>query len=139
MWSEVKVTQLCPPLATPWTIYTVHGILSARIREWVAFPFSIASFQPSYWTQVSHIAGRFFTSCATREAQEYWSESPIPSPADLPNPGIEWKSVALQADFLPSVLSGKPIESPCYSSKTSIVNQLYLKENKGNINFYSAY
>ena len=38
--------------------------------------------------------------------------------------------MALQADSLPTVLSGKPIESPCYSSITSIVNQLYLKENK---------
>ena len=32
---------------------------------------------------VSHIAGRFFTVSATREAQEYWSRQPIPSPGDL--------------------------------------------------------
>ena len=38
---------------------------------------------------VSHIVGRFFTSWATREAQEYWSGQPIPSPVDLPDPGIE--------------------------------------------------
>ena len=31
------------------------------------------SSQPRDWTQVSHIAGGFFTSWATREAQEYWS------------------------------------------------------------------
>ena len=48
--------------------YTVHGILQARILEWVAFPFSRASSQPRDQTQVSHIAGRFFTSWATREA-----------------------------------------------------------------------
>ena len=44
--------------------YMVHGILQARILEWVAFPF--------------------------------------PSPEDLPNPGIEPRSPALQTDFLPS-------------------------------------
>ena len=53
--------------------YTVHGILQARILEWVAFPFSRGSSQARDQTQVSHIAGGFFTSWATREAQEYWS------------------------------------------------------------------
>ena len=48
---------------------TVHGILQTRILEWVAFPFSGGSSQPRDWTQVSHIAGGFFTSWATREAQ----------------------------------------------------------------------
>ena len=56
--------------ATPWTV--VHGILQARILECVAFPFSRGSSQPRDWTQVSHIAGRFFTSWATRAAH-YWS------------------------------------------------------------------
>ena len=53
--------------------YTDHGILQARILEWVTFLFSRGSSQPRDWTQVSHIAGRFFTTWATREAQEYWS------------------------------------------------------------------
>ena len=53
--------------------YTAHGILQARILEWVAFPFSRGSFQPRDRTQVSCIAGGFFTSWATGEAQEYWS------------------------------------------------------------------
>ena len=42
--------------------YTVHGILLARMLEWVAFPFSRGSSQPRDQTQVSHIAGGFFTS-----------------------------------------------------------------------------
>ena len=42
--------------------YTVHGILQARILEWIAFPFSRGSSQPRNRTQVSHIAGGFFTS-----------------------------------------------------------------------------
>ena len=42
------------------------------------------------------------------EAQEYWSGSPIPSPGNLPDPGIEPGSPALQVDCLPAELSGKP-------------------------------
>ena len=75
---------------------------------WVAFPFSRGSSQPRDQTQVSWIAGRFFTSWATREAQEYWSGKPIPSPADLANLGIQLGSPALQVDSLPIKLSGKP-------------------------------
>ena len=48
--------------------YTVNGILQARILEWIAFPFSRGSSQPRDQTQVSHIAGRFFTNWATKEA-----------------------------------------------------------------------
>ena len=104
-WSESK--SLLSDSLPPHGLYTVHGILQARILEWVAFPFSRGSSQPRDWTQMSHIAGGFFTSWATREAQEYWSGWPIPSPADLPNPGIELGFPALHADSLPSELSGK--------------------------------
>ena len=48
--------------------YTVHGILQARILEWVALPFSRGSSQPKDQAQVSYIADGFFTSWATREA-----------------------------------------------------------------------
>ena len=46
---------------------------SQRILEWVAYPFSRRSSRPRNQTGVSDIAGGFFTSRATREAQEYWS------------------------------------------------------------------
>ena len=69
---KVKATQSCPILCDLMD-YTVYGILQARKPEWVAFPFSRGSSQPRDQTQVCHIAGRFFTSWATREAQEYWS------------------------------------------------------------------
>ena len=46
---------------------SVHGILQARILEWVAISFSRGSSRPRARTQVSHIAGRFFTIRATRE------------------------------------------------------------------------
>ena len=58
---------LCNPM-----VYTVYGILQARILEWVAFPFSRGSSQPRGRTQVSYVVGQFFTSRATREAQVYW-------------------------------------------------------------------
>jgi len=54
---KVKVTLSCLTLCNPMD-YTVHGILQARILEWVAFPFCRGSFQPRDQTQVSHIAGR---------------------------------------------------------------------------------
>ena len=40
--------------------------------------------------------------------QGHWSELPFPSPGDLPYSGIEPGSPALQADYLPSELPGKP-------------------------------
>ena len=64
---KVKVTQSCLTLCNPKDC-TVHGILQARVLEWVAFPFSRGSSQP----------------------------------------GIELGSPALQADSLPTELSGKP-------------------------------
>ena len=101
---KVKVAQSCTTLCEP----IVHGILQAKTLEWEAFPFSRGSSQPRDWTQVSCIVGGFFTSWATREAQEYWSGQPIPSLADLPDPGTEPGSPALQADSLPIEPSGKP-------------------------------
>ena len=70
--SEVKVAQSCPTLCNPMDCglpgSSVHGILQARILEWVAVPFS----------------------------------------GDFPNPGIEPRSPALQADSLPAEPPGKP-------------------------------
>ena len=63
----MKVTQSFLTLCNS-TDYRIHGILQARILEWVAFPFS----------------------------------------GDLPNPGIEPRSPALQADSLPAEPQGKP-------------------------------
>ena len=71
------VAKSCPTLATPWTIYSppgssVHGILQARILEWVAIPFY----------------------------------------RDFPNPGIEPRSPALQADSLQTELRGQLCNLP---------------------------
>ena len=61
---KVKAAQSCQTICHPMD-YTIHGILQARILEWVAFPFFRGSSQPRDRTQVFHIAGRFFTSWAT--------------------------------------------------------------------------
>ena len=66
------VTRSCLTLTTPWTLcnlpdFSVHGVLQARILEWVAISFS----------------------------------------GDLPSPGIEPRSPALQAVSLPTELEGK--------------------------------
>ena len=115
--------------------YRIRGILQARILEWVTFPFSRGLSQPRGQTQVSLVAGGFFTSQATvlvlvaqscptlcdpmdcsHQAplsmrffrQGYWSGLPFPSAGDFPNSGIEPRSPALQADSLLTELQGKP-------------------------------
>ena len=69
---------------------------------------SFSLHQGIFPTQVSHIAGGFFASWATREAQEYWSGLSIASTGDLPDPGIKLGSPALQAGSLPAEPPGKP-------------------------------
>ena len=94
---KVKVLQSCLNLCDPMDC-TVHGILQARILEWVAFSFSRGSSQPRDWTQFSHIAGRFFTSWATREAQAVLWRRAKPSRTNtqkrclLHYRGMEWIS-----------------------------------------------
>ena len=77
-WWVVVFTQLgltlfdpmdCSPLGS-----SVHGILQARILEWVTISFSGGSSWPRDRTWVSFTAGRFFTFWATREAPSIWSK-----------------------------------------------------------------
>ena len=67
---EVKVTQSCPTLCDPVDCSLpgsfVHGILQVRILKWVVTPFSRGSSQHRDRTQISHIAGGFFTIWATK-------------------------------------------------------------------------
>ena len=57
--------------------------------------------------------------------QEYWGGLPSPSPGDLPNPGIKPGSPALQADYLPTELGGKPYSYIYINMK----NELQSKKN----------
>ena len=69
---KVLVAELCPTLHDPMDGRapgsSVHVISQARILEWVAISFSKESSRPRDQTQVSYIAGEFFTIWATREA-----------------------------------------------------------------------
>ena len=69
---KVLVVHLCLTLCDPMDCSPpgsyVHGIVQARILEWVDILFSRGSSQPRDWTWVSSIAGRLFTVWATREA-----------------------------------------------------------------------
>ena len=67
-----EVSQFCPTLWDPMDCSlpdsSLHGILQARVLEWVAISFSRESSQPRHWTRVSCIPGRRFNLWATREA-----------------------------------------------------------------------
>ena len=91
--------------------YTAHGILQAGILEWVSFPFSRESSQPRDWTQVSHIAGRYSTSWATGKLKNTGVDSLSLLQGNLPSPGIKLVYRALQADSLPTELSGKSMNA----------------------------
>ena len=75
---EVKVTQSCPALGDPMNYSlsdsSAHGILQARVLEWVAFPFSRESSQPRDRTQVSHIVGGFFISWVESRIYKIYKE-----------------------------------------------------------------
>ena len=68
-WKSFSCVRL---FMTPWTIHSRE--FSRPENEWVAFPFSRVSSQPWDQTQVSRIAGRFFTVWAPREAPQNWTE-----------------------------------------------------------------
>ena len=69
--SQLSCVWFCDPMDGSPTDSSVHGILQARILGWVAIPFSRGSSRPRGRTWVSCITDRFFTICATREAQPY--------------------------------------------------------------------
>ena len=71
--------------------------------EWVAFPVSRRSSQPRDQTHVSHLSGRFLPA---EPPGNTGVGKPIPSPADLPDPGIKPGPPTLQIDSLPTEISG---------------------------------
>ena len=125
----MKVAQSCPTLCNPMD-YTVHGILQARILEWVAFSFSRASSQPRDRTQVFHIAAvaaKSLHSCPTLCDPIHGSPPDSPIPGILQARTLEWITISfsnawkwkvkvkslsrvrlLQADSLPDEPQGKP-------------------------------
>ena len=65
----------------------------------------------------STLAWKIPWTIAHQAPEEYWSGLPLPSPGDLPDPGIEPRSPALQADALPSEPPGKQDQKKAESEK----------------------
>ena len=70
-----RVWPLCCPMDCSPPGFSVHGILQARMLEWVAISYSRGSSQPRNRTWVSCTAGRFFIDWAIREAKWDWAKS----------------------------------------------------------------
>ena len=70
LWGEGEVAQSCLTLWDPVYCnllgFSIHGILQARILEWIAIAFSRGSSRPRDRTRVSHIGGRRFNLWATK-------------------------------------------------------------------------
>ena len=85
-------------------MYGEHDVLERRCKDKILLPFAQSC--PTLCDPMdsslpgSAVHGIF--------GQEYWSGLPFPCPGDLPNPGIEPRSPALQTDTLPSEAPGKP-------------------------------
>ena len=81
----------------------------------------VTQFCPTVWdpTTVAHQA----PLSIGLSRKECWSGLPVPSPEDLPDPGIEPRSPALQADSLPSELQGRYIY--CSYTRTFVVFLFY--------------
>ena len=67
---------LCDPMDCSLSDSSVHGILQAKILEWVAISFSRRSSWPRDWTQASCIAGGFFNQLSHRGSPLYMAEKP---------------------------------------------------------------
>ena len=93
---EKKIVQSCPTLWNPMDCSlpgsSIHGILQTRILEWVAMPSSKGSSQPRTLTQVSCIAGRFFTP-------------------ELPGKANKWQSQDSNPESGSKVIAGDPLHS----------------------------
>ena len=70
LFSRSVVSDTCDRMDCSLPGSSVHGILQARILEWVSISFSRGSSWPRYWTRVSCTAGRFFTKSAIIYAKD---------------------------------------------------------------------
>ena len=99
---KLKVAQSCPTLCDPMD-YTVHGILQARILEWVAFSFTRGSPNPG----IEPRSPTLQTDSLPAEPPGKPKNTGVgrsPPPEDLPETGIEPESPVLQAASLPTEL-----------------------------------
>ena len=89
------------------SVSSVHGILQAKILEWVAFPFPGTLPNPGIKSGSPPLQADSLLSEAPGKPKNT-GVYPMPSPGDLPDSGIEPGSPVLQVDSLPAELLGKP-------------------------------
>ena len=87
------------------------------VSSWIRYEHSRVRLFATPWT-VAYQARQFMEF----SRQGYWSGLPFPSPRDLPDPGIEPRSPALQADTLPSEPPGKSINQALIVLKLATCN-----------------
>ena len=82
--SLLSCPTLCHPMDCSPPGSSVHGILQARILEWVAMPSSRGSSRPRDWTHISCTAGRFSITEPPGKPQLFLKQKQkVKSPADL--------------------------------------------------------
>ena len=119
----MKVTQSCPTLCNPMD-YTVHGILQARILEWV----SLSLLQGIFPTQGLNPGLQHFKQILYKLSHKgsprilEWVAYPFARGSS--HPEIELGSLALQVDSLPTEISGKPIS--CYYFLLLLLSYIFI-------------
>ena len=104
-----RITQQFPPPSPPQSSVfqgsSVHGILQARILEWVAISFSRGFFPTRNQTEVSCIAGRFFTNWATRESLRTANQSSKLNGSKV----INWLNIHQLLEYLIGLILGQEV------------------------------
>ena len=111
-WQGIKFSpgtvQFCEIL---WRNPNLWNTESKTVLRWLLTIKMIKKYEKVKWKSLSCV-WLFVTPWTIQSMEfsrpEYWSGEPFPSPGDLPNPGIEPRSPALQADSLPAEPQGKP-------------------------------
>ena len=103
MWENVCVYIICMCVCVCVCVCVYIWLMLGHVQLFVT-PYTVALQAP--------LSRRFMR-------QEYWSGLPYPSPGDLPHPGIELRSPALQADSLPLSHLGSPMHIYIYIYKSN--------------------
>ena len=112
-WKSLSRVRLCHPMD-----YTVHGVLQARMLEWVAFPFSSGSSRSRNRTGVSCIAGRILYQLSHQGRWPWRQQLLITNTAD--SSVLYWQMTSLSKLVNNSWLSsGKKVDSNLRNSQVT--------------------
>ena len=129
LWVKVSIISINEPLLVPdWSKWKCQDTSSFHVHElkWATYKFiELLDSLLIDWQMCHNVNNSNYIVCASSmetpwtvahqaplsmefSRQEYWSGQSFPFPGDLPDPGFEPRSPALQADSLPSEPPGKP-------------------------------